>query len=212
MAIEPAKAQLICLEDSSLKLEFKYNPKEFTIKRQGGFTGKDKAPGSWGGLTWSCAKPDELSFDVVLDVSEPDLGLESNLALLMPISSSAALAGMLDTTSVLDDISMLHKMTFPRQGDSGPNHIRPPFSAFIWGDFQFFGGLQDITSKIILFDIGGIPKRAEVSISMIGQAMHAPANAEELAGYMPDHKYDPLSSYSDSSAKTTDIRVSLLSV
>lgn len=217
MAIEPMKAKLVCLEDSSLSWDFKYNPKEFTLKREGGFQAKPKGDGPWGGIQWECAKPDTLDFEVVLDVTEPDLGLAGNLALLAPISSLAALAGMLDTTSVLEDISALHKLTIPRQHPDQEDVQRPPYVAFLWGDFQFFGGIASISSKVILFDFGGIPKRAEVSISMVGQAMHAPADEYELGGgynksgdTFKGYKYDKLKAYSDSKAKSSDLRLGLL--
>lgn len=217
MAIEPMKAKLVCLEDSSLSWDFKYNPKEFSLTRQGGYSAKPKGDGPWGGIQWECAKPDELSFDIVLDVTEPDLGLAGNLALLAPISSLASLAGMLDTTSVLEDISALHQLTIPRQHPDQKDVQRPPYVAFLWGDFQFFGGISSIESKVVLFDFGGIPKRAEVSIKMVGQALHAPKDEYELAGgygksgdTFKGYTYSKLKSYSGSMLMSTDLRVSLL--
>mgnify|MGYP005737067345 CR=1 FL=1 len=150
-------------------------------------------------------------------MTEPDLGLAGNLALLAPISSLAAAVGMLDTTSVLTDVAKLHKLTIPYKTKANPKVLRPPYVAFTWGDFQFFGGIQSIDSKVILFDIGGIPKRAEVSISMIGQAMYAPTDEYELAGgygksgdnfagYIKQAK--SLSSFS-SDADSTDLRLAL---
>jgi len=193
MSMEPIKAKLVCLEVSDLELEFPYNPKEFTISRNSGFTAKNKGGGPWGGITWECAKPDELKFDVVLDVTEPDLGLAGMAALMLPISSLASMVGMADTTSVIDDIMVLHDMTIPRWIEKD-KYKRPPFCAFLWGDFQFFGGVQSVESKAVLFDFRGIPKRAEVSIAMLGQAFNAPKDPTVLTGATDDFSYDKMSS------------------
>ena len=193
--LEPIKAKLVCMEDKNLEIEFPYNPKEFSLSRNGGFTKKNKGGGPWGGITWECATPDELKFDVVLDVTEPDLGIAGMGALMLPISSLASLAGMLDTTSVLDHIMTLHKMTIPRWIERD-KYKRPPFVAFLWGGFQFFGGIQQVESKVVLFDFRGIPKRAEVSISLLGQAFHEPKDPAELTGAVDGYEYEELESMS----------------
>lgn len=188
---EPIKANLICVEDSSLKLELPYNPKEFSITRSSGFQKKNKGGGPWGGITWECASPDQLKFDIVLDVSMPESGMTSMAALMMPISSLASIAGMSDTRSVIDDIMILHDMTIPRWIEKD-KYKRPPFVAFLWGDFQFFGAIESVESKCVLFDFRGIPKRAEVSISMLGQAFNAPKDPGELTGAVDNFKYGTL--------------------
>lgn len=192
IASEPIKAQLFCLEDSSLTLELPYNPKEFSITRTSGFQKKDKGGGPWGGVQWSCAQPDALKFDIVLDVSMPEAGLAGAAALMFPISSQASRSGMDDTRSVLEEIMVLHNMTIPRWIDPKKAYKRPPFVAFLWGDFQFFGAIDSIDSKCVLFDFRGIPKRAEVSISMLGQAFNAPKDPGELTGAIDNYKYKSL--------------------
>jgi hypothetical protein len=220
LAKEPMKAKLVCLENAALSWDFKYNPKEFSLTRQGGFAAKSKADGPWGGIQWECAKPDELSFDIILDATAPDLGAFASLAplaLLAPISSLAALAGQADTNSVLPDIAALHQLTIPGHLPGQKDVQRPPYVAFLWGNFQFFGGISSIESKIILFDFGGIPKRAEVSIKMIGQSLHAPKDEFELAGgygkagdAFGGYEYKPLSAYKGSGLTATDTRLSML--
>jgi hypothetical protein len=217
LPIPPMKAKLVCLDDPSLSWPFQYNPKEFSLTRQGGFSAQTKGDGPWGGIKWDCAKPDELSFEVILDVTEPDLGPAGMLALLAPISSLASLAGMLDTTSVLEDIAKLHQLTIPRQHPTAEDVQRPPYVAFLWGDFQFFGGISSIDSQVILFDVGGIPKRAKVSIKMIGQALQAPKDEYELAGgygktgdTFSGYPYEKLKPFGTSSAKSSDLRVLML--
>lgn len=189
--LEPLKAKLVCMEVPDLDIEFPYNPKEFSLSRNGGFTKKNKGGGPWGGITWECATPDELKFDVVLDVTEPELTLAGMGALMMPISSLASLYGMKDTRSVLDHIMILHKMTIPRWIEEN-KYKRPPFVAFLWGGFQFFGGIQQVESKVVLFDFRGIPKRAEVSISLLGQAFHEPKDPAELTGAVDEYPYETL--------------------
>ncbi|MFT4976224.1 MAG: hypothetical protein ACI8S6_002120 [Myxococcota bacterium] len=191
MSFEPIKAKLVCLEVSGLELEFPYNPKEFSLTRNSGFSAKDKGGGPWGGIKADCAKPDELKFDFVLDCSEPEDSL-AMAALMLPISSLASLAGMADTTSVLKDVMTLHDMTIQRNVDAEGNYKRPPFCAFLWGDFQFFGGIVTVDTKAVLFDFRGIPKRAEVNISMLGQAFQAPKDASELTGTSTTYSYKSL--------------------
>lgn len=220
LAKEPMKAKLVCLEDSDLSWDFKYNPKEFSLTRQGGYSAKPKGDGPWGGIQWECAKPDELSFDIILDATAPDLGAFASLAplaLLAPIPSLAALAGQADTNSVLPDIAALHQLTIPRQHPDQEDVQRPPYVAFLWGNFQFFGGISSIESKVILFDFGGIPKRAEVSIKMVGQSLHSPVDEYELAGgygktgdTFKGYTYKPLSGYAGKGLKATDTRLAML--
>lgn len=102
-------------------------------------------------------------------------------ALMLPISSKAAEMGERDTRSVLVDIVRLHKMTIPMWVEVN-KYKRPPFVAFIWGDVQFLGAIESVESKAVLFSREGIPKRAEVSISMLGQAFEAPAGSTALTG------------------------------
>ena len=90
MSQEPVKAKLVCLEVSNLELKFPYNPKEFTVTRNSGVTKKNKGSGPWGGVTWECATPDQLKFDVVLDVSMPDSDVASASSLMLPIASTDA--------------------------------------------------------------------------------------------------------------------------
>ena len=207
---EPVKAKLICLE-ASYELEFPYNPKELSIERQSGFSAKDKGGGPWGGIRWECAKPDKLSFEFVLDATEPSTGLVT-AGLMLPISSTAAMLGMLNMDNVLKQIKTLHQMTIPHWYKKDVAK-RPPFCAFLWGNFQFFGGIESITSKCVLFDVNGLPKRAEVNLSMIGQAMHAPSSPEELTGMEDGYSYKTLSSGRFTSKKMSismDPRVAML--
>ena len=211
MSQEPVKAKLVCLEVSNLELKFPYNPKEFTVTRNSGFTKKNKGSGPWGGVTWECATPDQLKFDVVLDVSMPDSDVASASSLMLPISSTDAQSGSLDSRSVLTDIVTLHKMTIPRWVKVD-KYKRPPFVAFLWGDFQFFGAIESVESKAVLFNVNGIPKRAEVSISMLGQAFVAPKDSADLAGAGKDFKYETLNAQLSKPKAEGDPRVTLLKI
>jgi len=210
--LEPSKATLICLENGDLSWDFKYNPKEFSLKRSSGYQALDKAEGPWGGLRAECAKPDELSFDLILDTTEPDLGMAGNLALLAPVSSLAALAqSLLNTDSVMDDVASLYKLTLPGQDSKQEDVIRPPLCAFVWGNFQFFGGVTSIDVKLVLFDLSGLPRRAEIQMSMMGQAMHVPKDKKELFGnYGGSYKYESLSGFATSKISMYSLRNKIL--
>ncbi|MEL6350108.1 MAG: hypothetical protein AAFV53_43815 [Myxococcota bacterium] len=221
--IEPLKASIVALEGST-EIDFLYNPKEFTLTRNSGFTQRSKGDGPYGGIHWECAKPDELKFDVVIDVSEPEINFFSPMAAtqLLPISSLASLVGYADKTSVLPEIEKLVKLTKPgkvsmKLKDKTIEVHRPPFVAFIWGDFEFFGGIQSIDSKVVLFNPLGVPKRAEVSISMLGQAVlgkdtPAPKKAEEIAGYFgtAGYSYKDLAKYKKPSGMMRSLAVASL--
>jgi hypothetical protein len=211
---DPSKAKLVCLENSSLSWDFQYNPKEFSLKRSSGYENNDKAEGPWGGLKAQCSKADELSFELILDQTEPDYGLIGNLALLAPVSSIAAAAeSFLNTDSVMDDVSQLYKLTLPGE-DPVTKARRPPLCAFVWGNFQFFGGLTDFNAKFVLFDVKGLPRRAEVSISMLGQAMNVPGDKRELFGdyNKSGYKYPSLSTFTKSKVTSYGLRNALLGI
>ena len=212
---DPTKAKLVCLENSKLSWDFQYNPKEFSLKRSSGFQAVDKAEGPWGGLRAECSKPDELSFEIILDKTEPDYGLIGNLALLAPVSSIAAAAeSFLNTDSVMADVSQLYKLTLPGEDPDKPGAYRPPLCAFVWGNFQFFGGVTDFNAKFVLFDVKGLPRRAEVSISMMGQAMHVPSDKAELFGNWTGkgYKYPSLKSFTASKVTSYGLRNMLLGI
>ena len=211
--LEPSKAKLICLENSSFSWEFQYNPKEFSLKRSSGFSAKDKADGPWGAISADCSKPDELSFEFVLDQTEPDLGMLGNLTQLAPVSSLAAKAqSLLNKDNVMEDVGNLYKMTIPHEDANKAK--RPPLCGFLWGNFQFFGGVTGLDVKFVLFDISGLPRRAEVSMTMLGQAMHVPSKAEELFGNFAGtgYKYKKLKTWKTTELTTYGLRNALLGV
>jgi hypothetical protein len=208
------KAKLVCLENNALSWDFQYNPKEFTLSRSSGYQNIDKSEGPWGGLRAECSKADTLDFEVTLDQTEPDYGLLGNLALLAPVSSSMASAqSFANTDSVMEDVTKLYKLTLPGE-DPKTGAKRPPLCAFVWGNFQFFGGLTDITVKFVLFDSKGLPRRADVTIKMLGQAMNVPGKKEELFGDYSEsgYKYPSLSQFTASSVTSYGLRNMLLKI
>lgn len=62
----------------------------------------------------------------------------------------------------------------------GESHT-PPVVCFRWGSLQFRGYVKDITSKYVLFNQGGMPLRAQVSLSM----QELPKDSEK---YMEPHE------------------------
>ncbi len=48
---------------------------------------------------------------------------------------------------------------------------RPPVCAFVWGDFEFMGFVENLDVDFLVFTPEGIPKRAMVTIEMKGRAM-----------------------------------------
>lgn len=48
---------------------------------------------------------------------------------------------------------------------------RPPFVTFCWGSIRFHGFVEKVDTRYLMFENGGMPVRAEVSLSMISQDM-----------------------------------------
>jgi hypothetical protein len=109
-------------------------------------------------------------------------------------------------------VSQLYKLTLP--GEDEKKTKRPPVCAFVWGNFQFFGGLTDFSAKFVLFDSKGLPRRAEVSISMMGQAMHVPGEKGEIFGdyKKSGYKYPSLTAYKASEVTSYGFRNALLGI
>ena len=193
------RAKITSLDDSGLKFEFSFNPTNLKVERSSGLKGRSTEKlklTSFAGLEWDGAGTDTLSFDFVLDETEPDWTNPAvALNLMNPIfspytvpaqvtpatsmvgvplfngssvyrSEGGLLGGGASVLTKIREMTMLHKTSW-KDGEI----VRPHLVKMEWGDFKFFGGIKDFTYTFTLFDSDGLPKRAEVNLSLVG--LHA---------------------------------------
>lgn len=192
---DPPKAQILCLEASGMDVEAQFNPTdlEYTRSNQWGGGKKDEGGGCspgvwaspWGSMQFTGGSADTMTVTLLFDESEkrdegvmtfvPQFGMPSALAGKLPPGLKAAL---LNETSVLKrdkgDVAKLHALTLPLSGlkdENGDEVMRPPICAFIWGDYQFQGVVENLKVSFKLFDANGVPRRAECTVTMKGRAL-----------------------------------------
>ena len=189
-----AKAKLETFDKKSPneKLEFPFNPTNLDITRGAGFGSSPSEATSvndYGSLKFEGAKADSISMTIILDTSEPDIYSSKYAKFMMqpviassnstsPAKSSKGIpyfGGAVNTASVTDQINTLIRMTKMTDDDKkkkksgSKDPVYPRLLKFTWGDqIQFSGAIDKLSFKILLFDSDGIPKRAEVSLGMVG--------------------------------------------
>jgi hypothetical protein len=203
---DPPKAQILCLEGSKMDVEAQFNPNELSYTRSTQWGGGKKAEGGgcnpgvwaspWGSMQFTGGSADTMEVTLLFDESEkrdeglmtfvPQFGMPSAVAGKLPGGLGALL---INENSVLDrdggNVSKLHKLTLPMKmkDDNGDEVLRPPICAFIWGDFQFQGVIEQLKVDFKLFDANGVPRRAECKITMKGRALsQAKSSADFLEG------------------------------
>jgi len=164
-------------------IEFPFNPTEMTLKRGKTFDSGDTAGNAnYTGLKWEKSELDSLDFTFIIDESEDTPSLSNPLAALhqmLPISpippnllpsKMAKFLPGVNGNSVKDTVDDLYRLTLlvDKTDESGVLK-RPSLIDFVWGDFEFAGGVESLDVKYLLFDSDGTPKRAEVTMSLKGQ-------------------------------------------
>lgn len=174
------------------EVTFPFNPTDIEVTRGCGFSSETSAEGTandYGGLKFSGAKSDELSMSFILDTSEPDvMSAKYATQMMMPIimsTPSVATAKMAkaipyfggnvnsdSVTGILDVINMMTKLSDDdrkKKKSDAAAVIYPRLVQFTWGDkIKFSGAIEKFSFKVLLFDSDGIPKRAEVTLGLIG--------------------------------------------
>ena len=160
---EPTKAQLFCLDDSNRSITFQFNPTSFKFSRKVNWAEGKNAGMPWTTLSFSYGGNDSLNFSLLLDQSEADE------------------EGATNDESVLTDILDFYKLTMPlRVTQGGDEVIRPPLVAFIWEQFQFQGVVQRLDVEMLLFDDTGRPRRAMVTVALLGRALSGASSSEDF--------------------------------
>lgn len=154
MSSDPlTRAELSCLDDSSLSITVQFNPTSFKLGRRVNWAEQTAALQPWSTLQYGTGGSDSMQISLLLDESETEdsilPSLEGFYALTMPIRVS---------------------------GDV----IRPPVILFSWEEFRFLGVVQSIDMDVLLFDETGSPKRATVALSLIGRAFAQASTADEF--------------------------------
>lgn len=173
----PVKAVLYCLDNPSMSVSLQFNPSSFRLQRRpgweaGGGGGGGTLYAPWKGLQFSGGHNDSLSFKTLLDESEErtQKGLSTDFA--------AKKNTKRNEKSVLDPMKKLYALTMPLKITD--KEIRPPVVAFIWEQFEFYGVITDLQAETTLFDYTGQPKRAELTITLEGQALTKASSADDV--------------------------------
>lgn len=190
--LQKAKIETFDKKKPDCAVTFQFNPTELEVTRGCGFSSENSDSNSvndYGGLKFGGAKSDEMSMTFVLDTSEPDI-MDSSYAkfMMQPIIASTPamdpaksakgvpyFGGAVNDGSVtktLETINMMTKLSTTDRDNKKKDAaavIYPRLVQFTWGeDFTFTGAIEKFSFKILLFDSDGTPKRAEVSLGLIG--------------------------------------------
>jgi hypothetical protein len=183
---------------------FPFNPTDIEVTRGCGFSSENSDSNSvndYGGLKFGGAKSDELSMSFILDTSEPSIS-DPKYALFMmnpiiastPATQPASLAkmipffaGAVNADSVTETLDTITEMTKLSKADRKAKKsdaaavIYPRLVEFTWGDqIKFSGAIEKFSFKILLFDSDGTPKRAEVSLGLVGVYGELVGNPEDM--------------------------------
>ena len=188
------KAQLFTFDKKTpnCAVTFPFNPTEIEVTRGCGFSSENSDSNSvndYGGLKFGGAKSDELSMSFILDTSEPDImssGYAKHMMLPIIMSSPSTdpaksakgvpyFGGNVNADSVTQILDVINMMTKLSKDDRDKKKkdaaavIYPRLVQFTWGDkIKFSGAIEKFSFKVLLFDSDGTPKRAEVSLGLIG--------------------------------------------
>lgn len=146
-------AEITCLDDSSLSVTVQFNPTSFKLGRRVTWAEQAAALQPWSTLQYGSGASDTLSVTLLLDESESD-------------------------ASVLPAVEGFYAFTMPLKVDS--DVIRPPVLLFTWEEFRFLGVVQNLDVDVLLFDASGAPKRATVTLSLLGRAFAEASTADEF--------------------------------
>ena len=191
-SLEKAVLQTFDKKKPECEVTFPFNPTDIEVTRGCGFSSENSDSNSvndYGGLKFGGAKSDELSMSFILDTSEPSIE-DPNYALFMmnPIITSIpatqpaieaqgvqifnGAVNVDSVTEVLDVITMMTKLSADdrdKKKKDAAAVIYPRLVQFIWGDhIKFSGAIEKFSFKVLLFDSDGTPKRAEVTLGLIG--------------------------------------------
>ena len=189
---------------NEIKMKFPFNPTDIEVTRGCGFSSENSDSGTandYGGLKFGGAKSDELSMSFILDTSEPSI-LDPKYALFMmnpiiastPATQPASLAkmipffaGAVNADSVTAKLDKITKMTKLSEADRAKKKkdaaavIYPRLVRFTWGEkIKFSGAIEKFSFKILLFDSDGTPKRAEVTLGLVGVFGELVGKAEDM--------------------------------
>lgn len=148
-----AKAELSCLDDSAQSITVQFNPTSFKLGRSVTWSDQSVALQPWGTLQYATGNSDTMSLSLLLDASE-------------------------SAESVLPAMEAFYGLTMPMQVSA--EVLRPPVVLFKWEEFRFLGVVRSVDVDVLLFDATGRPKRATVSLGLLGRAFAEAASPDEF--------------------------------
>lgn len=136
------KAVINCLDDPLQSMEVPFNPTSFKLGRKVNWAEQAPVLQPWTTIQFGNGASDTLQLTLLLDESESD-------------------------RSVLKPIHRIYDLTMPMQVGEA---VRPPCVVFSWENFDFQGVVQSVDFDVVLFDASGRPKRANVTLTLLGKA------------------------------------------
>lgn len=148
------KARINCLDAPERSIEVPYNPTSFKLTRK--LTWAEQAPvlQPWTTIQFGNGASDTLNLTLLLDETETD-------------------------RSVLPLIRRFYDLTLPMQVGEA---VRPPCVVFSWENFDFQGVVQTVDVDVLLFDSSGRPKRANLTLTLLGKSFTEVRSIREFFG------------------------------
>lgn len=165
--------------DGVFKAQF--NPESLNVKHRAKIDDKDRNGAAFMPqvMQYKGTERDELSFELLFDESEYRSGALGSAAMaLMPMSGLGNLLGFIvgNDSDVLAATRAIGALTRPLVLSAGKRY--PPMVLFTWGKFAFTGYVTDVDTEYLLFDTDGNPRRAKVSVEMLGSAFTGKGEAD----------------------------------
>jgi hypothetical protein len=137
-----AKAQIKGIDASKVKIAFPFNPSEFKLSRAVNWSDDPTMEQAFGLLHFSNGQSDKLSMSFLLDTSEASGDISKAVNELYGLSLPYEISAVLK---------------------------RPSLIEFTWASFRFLGVVASVDFDFLLFDPTGAPKRATVSMQLMGR-------------------------------------------
>jgi hypothetical protein len=144
--------------DGGAPLTLPFNPSSFKLSRTVQWSAQGAASQAYSTLQFANGEVDTLSMTLLLDTSET-------------------------TTSVLPTTQLIYGWSLPMAVAAGS--MRPPCLLFTWGLFTFQGVVSRAEFDFNLFDSTGAPKRAMVTLEMLGRAFARGTPSAQFFGQAP---------------------------
>jgi nucleoid-associated protein YgaU len=153
------------------KVNFQFNPKEYSIQKGGSWTSKPAAANEeTADPEFTGAEPRSMTVEVFLDATEKSTDQSpapSKKALPGDSIVGSTYEGAAGTSRLLNDIETLFSCCRPLKATLGKGKVpSPPFVLFSWGHITLHAFVKQVSVKYTLFKPDGTPIRATASLTL----------------------------------------------